>query len=170
MKNLFVVMLNCQRAILVTILLVTGIFIAGLVTVPTVLASGQATSSTVVDDIVTDPEGSGDFKVIALIQDDTGETYAVVTENFLLIYTTVEVNDTLPDPDSGVDWTVESVNTDGVTGLVDELNLTRITGQDADGNDIVETKSLLVVEDKSADASAEEDAAAGAAGDPGGAV
>ncbi len=145
--------------------------IAVLLAVSVAMAATQPTSASLVGDTVEDPVTGESVQVISLLQSG-GVTYAVVTSNNALIYTTFTVNDVLPDPTGN--WTVGSVSTNASTGLVDSVNLSRVVsdGTDSSGNPIshTETSTLSIVSDQSAAAAAAAAAAAGAAADPGGDV
>ena len=86
-----------------------------------VQAYTQATSSTQVDDVISDPSTGVDLTVSHLLQNN-GVTYAVYTDENVLVYTAAHIDDTVPGGLFG-DWVVEGRHLNSQTGLVESVDL-----------------------------------------------
>ncbi|MEQ1668281.1 MAG: ESPR domain-containing protein, partial [Sulfuriferula sp.] len=149
------------------------LLVGGLLLAPAAMAYTQATVSTQVGDLVTDPGTGIDAAVSTLVQDN-GITYAVVTTSttnsittYELIYTALAVGGIVADPSGS--YTVTSTNIDATTGLVSSVDLSRIV-IDVNGNNVTETPTLTMatVQDAAFIAALVANAATATPGDAGG--
>jgi len=131
------------------------------------------TSSTVVGDVVTDPETGANVTVTGRITDSDDKAYAVTTDTDRLIYTTTTVGDIFPD--SSGDWTVDTVTTNAsyVTDFTMSREVTDPDSTDDPPATMTETKNLVVSIEASGeivDENGDPVDPSGAPGDPGGSV
>lgn len=145
-----------------------SLVVAAFLITPSAMAATQATSSTIVGDIVTDPTTGIDSKVTDLVQSG-GVTIAVVTNTNELIATFVTVGDIVPD-DSG-NWTVKTTHTNTTTNLIDSVELVRTIPDPNNANSTrTETITHILASDESASITSQATGSGGSAGTPGGTV